>query len=445
MLRDMLPQSTSESVETGLIDIMIGTSVSTRPEITSLCIDKITSLLSAPASSRAHCAPWCRPASTILDIVSAMCESKRKSHAARETPLLHYRNEELSQMLLDSFHPKRSIRYHTRRYKFIRKIKTSGTAARYANELAGGEDEEEKKEFDDAEGWVRGEEWAWAGLPIPESMATSAWTRIDLYPGLKTSTSTSSSSSSDSEVTTPPPQHSPNMTQFQIPGSKTDPPRSAFSPDLQSGEVGSPGSTAAEDCVGERTIDPMDPADPLAPGQRSEPSRSYSRKSTSGVPRSVVFEAENPVSPSSRKERSGKLKMFKRISDVLRSPGSKTISSPNPPLSSTDAQTRPGTQKGEGYDLGYGHEMVNRPIPAGIAGNKGTPAAPNTPPSLDQRKKTCLPLPVDITINGGPARSGESIPEYVRPKVEGEDQVEFPCFFDPDSTQSVQGVKRGKE
>lgn len=127
MLRDMLPQSVSESFDTGLIDVVVGTPVSTRSEITTFCLASITSLLSAAATPTTRCAPWCRPLRSSSNLITTMCSAKRASYAMRETPLLHYRNEELSQMLLDSFHPKRSVRYHTRRYIFIRKIKTIGT------------------------------------------------------------------------------------------------------------------------------------------------------------------------------------------------------------------------------------------------------------------------------------------------------------------------------
>lgn len=86
-------------------------------------------------------------------------------------------------MLLDSFHPIRSKRYHTRREAFIRKYKSTTTPARYARSLAEGKkDEEDLPSFDDAEGWVRGEEWGWVGMDVPTSLSTSERTRVDLYP-----------------------------------------------------------------------------------------------------------------------------------------------------------------------------------------------------------------------------------------------------------------------
>lgn len=119
-------------------------------------------------------------------LLDSMCASKAAYLAAHPRPLLDYRNEELSQMLLDSFHPVRSKRYHTRREAFIRKYKSSGTPARYARELARGPeaDEEDGPDFDAAPGWTRGEEWAWAGLPIPKSLERSECTRVDLFPEL---------------------------------------------------------------------------------------------------------------------------------------------------------------------------------------------------------------------------------------------------------------------
>jgi hypothetical protein len=113
-------------------------------------------------------------------LLDSMCASKAAFFASHR-PLLDYRNEELSQMLLDSFHPVRSNRYHSRREAFIRKYKSTATPARYARALADGADEEDGPEFDDAPGWQRGTEWAFAGLPTPTSIATSADTRVNLY------------------------------------------------------------------------------------------------------------------------------------------------------------------------------------------------------------------------------------------------------------------------
>ncbi|ODN97873.1 hypothetical protein I350_07508 [Cryptococcus amylolentus CBS 6273] len=62
-------------------------------------------------------------------------------------------------MLLDSFYPIRSERYHICRYKFVRKSKAGSTPARYAvHEEERRQDEGDKAEFDDARGWVRGED-----------------------------------------------------------------------------------------------------------------------------------------------------------------------------------------------------------------------------------------------------------------------------------------------
>ncbi len=91
-----------------------------------------------------------------------MSENKALAYRNRDfPPLVHYRNEELSQTLLDCFHPSRSKRYHERRYRFIRKVKAEKTASRYATLTAGTVlDIEETPAFDDAPGWIRGEEWS---------------------------------------------------------------------------------------------------------------------------------------------------------------------------------------------------------------------------------------------------------------------------------------------
>jgi len=99
-------------------------------------------------------------------------------------PLSFYRNEELSQMLLDCHHPHRSQRYHNRRRAFIRKIKCGKTPSRYAtNNHFMVEDEEHRPEFDDVGEWARGLEWCqFLGEGFPKSMIWSGWTRIVLYP-----------------------------------------------------------------------------------------------------------------------------------------------------------------------------------------------------------------------------------------------------------------------
>ena len=63
----------------------------------------------------------------------------------------------------------------------MRKYKSTGTPARYARALAKGPDEEDGPGFDAAPGWHRGEEWAWAGLDTPASLARSESTRVDLF------------------------------------------------------------------------------------------------------------------------------------------------------------------------------------------------------------------------------------------------------------------------
>ena len=177
----MLPQSSTASYKTGLVDIEVGTSLSSRDEIEKLCLEQLHSLVHSTATSSSRCAPWCKPAPIGHNLIDAMSTAKIELYAMRTTPLVHYRTEELSQMLLDSFHPTRSQRYHSRRYKFIRKVKSDVTPARYAGALAYGLDEEDSPEFDLAEGWIRGQEWEWVGMDVPSSLATSEWTRVPLF------------------------------------------------------------------------------------------------------------------------------------------------------------------------------------------------------------------------------------------------------------------------
>ncbi|WVF68886.1 hypothetical protein IAT40_003659 [Kwoniella sp. CBS 6097] len=195
ILREMKPLNTTLALEYGLVDIQIGSATETVTETEPLFITSVRTILSTTTdaffspSSRLRCAPWCSPNSLNkatqpdepLALVDFLCSNKLSTYANRDfPPLLHYRNEELSQMLLDSFHPIRSERYHSRRYKFIRKVKADSTPARYMLHAAK-KDEEDTKEFDDAPGWIRGAEWAWARLHTPESLLTSESTRIDIF------------------------------------------------------------------------------------------------------------------------------------------------------------------------------------------------------------------------------------------------------------------------
>ncbi|WWC73419.1 uncharacterized protein I206_107386 [Kwoniella pini CBS 10737] len=191
LLRAMKPLNTSLAHEWGLVDIEIGNSTQSSFETETIFVDSVKTLLIAKVddtfspNSSFKCAPWCRPTSEFDHdklLVEVLCENKISTYTKNRNfpPLLHYRNEELSQMLLDSFHPIRSNRYHSRRYKFIRKTKASSTPARYMLHSTK-KDEEDTKEFDDAPNWIRGEEWKYVNLPIPKSLETSESTRIDIF------------------------------------------------------------------------------------------------------------------------------------------------------------------------------------------------------------------------------------------------------------------------
>ncbi|WWC93114.1 uncharacterized protein L201_008080 [Kwoniella dendrophila CBS 6074] len=194
MLRSMKPINSSLAHKWGLVDIELGASKETLPESESLFIEFVRSVLDAKTeemvkpTSSFRCAPWCR--SVISEenhdesLIETLCENKQKTYLNRDfPPLLHYRNEELSQMLLDCFHPIRSKRYHSRRYKFIRKTKASSTPTRYMLHAKNQVDEEDTKEFDNVPDWKRGDEWNYVQMEIPESMKTSEHTRINMFYG----------------------------------------------------------------------------------------------------------------------------------------------------------------------------------------------------------------------------------------------------------------------
>ncbi|ODN78355.1 hypothetical protein L202_03997 [Cryptococcus amylolentus CBS 6039] len=195
ILREMKPLNTSLARAYGLVDGEIGSGGSSVLSSEDLFISAVRTILSSSSTNAPYSsAPWARPtkperSTADKPLVAAMAEAKVRYLTTTRTfpPLHHFRQEELSQMLLDSFHPIRSERYHSRRYKFVRKSKAGATPARYAvHEKERRQDEEDKAEFDDAPGWVRGEEWAWAGLEAPKSLKTSEVLRIPLYPSSAT-------------------------------------------------------------------------------------------------------------------------------------------------------------------------------------------------------------------------------------------------------------------
>lgn len=85
-------------------------------------------------------------------------------------------------MLLDCFHPVRSLRYHDRRRAFIRKFKNDKTPTRYMTHLHDASDPEDTEEFDDCGPWQRGTEWRFINSAPPASLETSAWTAVPLFP-----------------------------------------------------------------------------------------------------------------------------------------------------------------------------------------------------------------------------------------------------------------------
>ncbi|GMK54804.1 hypothetical protein CspeluHIS016_0113900 [Cutaneotrichosporon spelunceum] len=191
LVKDMLPLSAIRCRELGLVDVVVGGRDTPAKESETLMVDFLRNFAAAPAvaigSGSYPSAPWTRtfPGSTSLQstnsLVDVLVDNKRRRYESpNHTPLVNYRHEELSQMLLDSFHPHRSQRYHSRRIKFVRKVKATGTPTRLNHHHHHvNRDEEELASFDDAPGWARGEEWSWVGMQTPPSMATSENLRID--------------------------------------------------------------------------------------------------------------------------------------------------------------------------------------------------------------------------------------------------------------------------
>lgn len=245
LVKDMLPLSAIRSRELGLVDVVVGGRDTPAQETERLILDFLSRLVTAPAAlgNEFPSAPWTRKlpnsvsTSTSRSVVDLLCDNKRRLYeSSSHIPLVHFRHEELSQMLLDSFHPHRSNRYHTRRIKFVRKVKAESTPTRFCtHRLHRTPDEEEDAGFDDAPGWVRGEEWSWVGLQTPPSMATSSGLLIDFsapVPPLgarRPSSASSSGSEPSAEIRTDPGDASTAPVSVATPESPVTPAR--YNPD----------------------------------------------------------------------------------------------------------------------------------------------------------------------------------------------------------------------
>lgn len=194
----MLPISATEARSIGLVDQVYEWDPSEPHGVPELFIkDLVQQLFSRFCEETVNSAPWVESTTLPMDsmgedgrpplLIDYMCQNKRDFFARERTPfnnppLVHYRNEELSQMLLDCFHPTRSLRYHTRRRAFIRKFKTEKTPTRYMSHFHDCPDPEDTECFDDTGPWRRGDEWRYIEELPPASLETSAWTRVPLFP-----------------------------------------------------------------------------------------------------------------------------------------------------------------------------------------------------------------------------------------------------------------------
>ena len=180
MMRKMLPIGPEQAKEMGLIDKVIGTRMSSPEEIEMGIKDYVSQLGRARVGERSRFKtfPWRLKASSgsqavspVTPLVDHLVQLKKAHYAQLDFPLVDYRNEELSQMLLDFYHPTRSPRYHDRRRAFVGKHLPKATPLRFAEHNREGEEDldiEERDVFDDAPRWTRGEEWRWAGEMVPE-------------------------------------------------------------------------------------------------------------------------------------------------------------------------------------------------------------------------------------------------------------------------------------
>jgi len=177
IMKGMLPMSPIEAKDIGLVDHVLGSRASTPDEIDRDIKGYIQALAIARAGEHARfqTAPWLQTptsgdrVSPVAPLIDYLIELKKGFHSRLEHPLVAFRSEELSQMLLDFYHPTRSFRYHTRRRAFIGKHKADSTPLRFAehNRTPRTFDEEEDDMFDAAPAWERGKEWIWVGKDAP--------------------------------------------------------------------------------------------------------------------------------------------------------------------------------------------------------------------------------------------------------------------------------------
>jgi hypothetical protein len=191
----MLPMTATAASKIGLVDIVYDREGDVEiPPIRGpdMQAEKTVALMIWPDLAL-RTAPWCEYRSDdgeeIPTTLLTLCQNKVDYFARNRAdfslpPLIHFRYEELSQMLLDCHHPKRSQRYHTRRRNFIRKTKCGKTPSRYAPAIKGlVKDEEHFIEFDATGAWERGSEWPkFLEEVTPPMLKFSAWTRVILFP-----------------------------------------------------------------------------------------------------------------------------------------------------------------------------------------------------------------------------------------------------------------------
>ena len=193
LLREMVPMTATAASKIGLVDLIYSrTPDDLMPPLKGPDDHaERTVALSIWPDLDVRCAPWCQNRqgnlarhTSILNICQNKVDYFARSRADFSLPsLVNFRTEELSQMLLDCYHPTRSERYHTRRRAFIRKTKCGKTPSRYAPAIKGLiQDEEHSARFDATGPWVRGSEWKkFLGEPKPPMMKFSAWTRVVLF------------------------------------------------------------------------------------------------------------------------------------------------------------------------------------------------------------------------------------------------------------------------
>ncbi|QRW10703.1 enoyl-CoA hydratase/isomerase family protein [Ceratobasidium sp. AG-Ba] len=388
-LRGMLPMSATEARQVGFVDeVMQGGDADgyvecTKAYVRALAGERASGMMTYKTAPWTHAIGEHEPTEPLLDV---LVSNKLCTQATFDRPLVAYRHAELSEMLLDFYHPERSKRYSDRRRAFVRKLAPKSTPLRFATHRRkeGMLDDEEKDEFDAAPGWEAGTgvEWGWVGLNAPPSRAM--WAPGEASP-------------------VRPPKNLARPTLSASPSSSSPPSSTSATPGLSTGssltDLTSPPSSV--------------------PGET---------KSVSSTLRPAATPTPAPTHDKQR-ARLSTIKMLRRKSDAgARAP--QTEVPPVPHLAAPEGASRQLRRSRSSIE--WGSRDINAPehgekkpttAAAGRLSRWIKAIVPNTRVSPKGTASSTLP-PVEPAQNQKKVEGGEGV------KVEGEKQeILYPCYY----------------